>query len=241
MNRLIKLMPAEVRDELMLAGAEFRLKAGEAIPPESLEGSFVFVVEAGVASKFLQSGLGRYSEIAMVGPEGLFPVCALLQVSAAPHVVISQIGELSGRRIRSREFHGIVGQSDAARDLLHRYTYAFITQIASNILTSEQDPVETRLARWLLMCHDRIDGDDVAITHDTLAQMAFANRPTVTNMLNSIQEAGMIELSRGRISIRDRLGLRRLADSSYGLSEAYWRREIGPFGRESDAQDTIAA
>ncbi|QNM82219.1 Crp/Fnr family transcriptional regulator [Sphingomonas sabuli] len=152
-NRLLRLMPEEIRRELYQAGSEFRLGVGETIPSESLGGTFVFVVDHGVASKFVRSEWGNYSEVGMVGPEGLFPICGLLEVPAAPHVVISQIGELRGRRIRTREFHSIINESSEACILVRKYIYAFLTQIASNIMAAEQDTVEKRIARWLLMCH----------------------------------------------------------------------------------------
>lgn len=231
-NQLLELLPSEIRKELKIAGGEFCFAAGETIPSESLQGSFVFIVEQGVASKFLRSEMGIYSEIGMVGSEGMFPICGLLQVPSAAHVVISQVGDLVGRRIRSKEFHSIIGESPEAQLLVRKYTYAFMTQIASNILSTEQNQVDVRLARWLLMCHDRIPGDEIPMTHETLAQMAFAQRPTVTNILNDMRSSGLIDLSRGRITILSRSGLDRMADGAYGISERYWRAEIGPFGKD---------
>ena len=232
-NQLLERMPGSVRRELSAASGEFCLGPGESIPQESLEGSFVFIVERGVASKLLRSDIGMYSEVGMVGREGMFPIAALLQVTAAPHIVISQVGQLSGRRVRTREFHAIIDECPEAKLLVRKYIYAFLTQISSNILTSEQDMVEKRLARWLLMCHDRIEGDVISITHETLAQMAFAQRPTVTNALNEMRARNLIDLSRGRIEILSRTGLHKLADGAYGFSEQYWRDQIGPFGKDA--------
>lgn len=231
-NQLVEQMPEALRDELCSAGGEFSFKAGQSIAREYLGGGFVFLVESGVASKFLKSESGLYSEIGMVGREGLFPICGLLRVAASPHIVISQVGELRVRRMRAREFHAIIADCPEADLLVRKYVYAFLTQIASNMLTSEQDFVEKRLARWLLTCHDRIDGDVIAITHETLAQMSFAQRPTVTNILNDMQAKGMINLGRGRIEIVSRPRLRRCADGAYGAPEQYWREHIGHFGRD---------
>ena len=236
-NLLVSLMPVEVREEFYEAGAEFSLRAGSPITPGDLGGKFIFVVESGVASKFLRSNSGLYSEVGMVGNEGMFPICGLLGVAAAPHMVIAQIGDLKGRRIRTREFHSIIAGSEIATTLIHKYVYAFVTQISSNILTSEQDMVEVRIARWLLMCHDRIVGNELPITHDTLAQMMYAQRPTVTNTLNELKQRGLIDLARGRIEIVSRKGLSLIADGSYGLSERYWRENIGPFGKHDEAKD----
>lgn len=191
-------------------------------------------------SKFARSDAGIHSEVGMVGPEGLFPLCGLLQVASYPHVVISQIGEVAGRRIRAREFHAIVDGCAEAEDLIRRYVYAFFTQVSSNIVTSEQGTVDRRIARWLLMCHDRIEGDSICITHETLAQMACAQRPTVTNTLKQMREEGLVEIARGMITILDRPRLFQLADGTYGPSEEYWRTHIGPFGKDMVKTDREA-
>lgn len=231
-NLLLDMLSTELRDELLDSGSEFSVPAGARVPQEGLGGSYVFLVTGGIASKFQLAENGRISEIGMVGREGMFPVCALLHVPAAPHIVLSQTGELTGRRIRAKDFHRLIGEDPAAAMLVRKYTYAFLTQIASNILSSEQSQVSTRLARWLLMCHDRIDGDDILITHDVLAQMTFAHRPTITNALIAMKEHGLIETSRGCVTIKSRRGLWDLSEGSYGLSERYWQEHIGPFGKD---------
>ena len=84
-----------------------------------------------------------------------------------------------------------------ARVLLRKYIYSFITQIASNIASSEQGMVSAKLARWLLMCHDRIDGDCIPITHDMLAQIIFAHRRTVSIALKMMRHQGLVDIARG--------------------------------------------
>lgn len=231
-NILLELMSAEVRRELLLGGAAFEFNAGESVPQDQLNGDYVFIVVSGVASKFQLADTGRLSEVGMVGREGMFPLSALLRLPAAPHMVLCQVESLKGQRIRTREFHNIIRDFGETRDLVRKYIYSFVTQIASNIASTEQMMVGAKLARWLLMCHDRIDGDRIPVTHDTLAQMMFAHRPTVTNMLNHLREQGVIEMSRGSVTIRSRVALRRMADGHYGLSERYWQQHIGRFGKD---------
>src|SRR3982750_3860134 len=107
-NLLLERMSDLVRSELLEAGSPFAFSAGENIPADSLRGSWVFVVDGGIASKFVRSDAGKLSLVAMVGREGLFPLCALLNVPTSPRFIIAQSGHLSGLRIRSREFHSIV-------------------------------------------------------------------------------------------------------------------------------------
>lgn len=231
-NLLINLMPDEIGSELVELGIEHCVPAGTCVPSDWLDGSHIFIVTSGIASKFQRSADGRISGVGMVGREGLFPLCGLLAVPAAPHVIVSQVSELNVCRIRTRDFRRIVSESPEADRLVRMYVYSFITQLASNILSSEQHDVSIRTARWLLMCHDRVDGDLIEVTHDGLAQIAFAYRPTITKTLAVMAEAGLIEGGRGRILIRSREGLRDLAQGSYGLSERYWQEQIGPFGKD---------
>jgi hypothetical protein len=81
------------------------------------------------------------------------------------------------------------------------------------------------------MCHDRIDGDEIALTHEFMGMMISADRSNVTVTLHILEGAGMIRSLRGRVIIRDRQKLEELAGDSYGVPEAEYRRLIGPLGR----------
>jgi CRP-like cAMP-binding protein len=230
-NLLLKCMPEEIAGDLMGAGAPFRVEVGSQVDPDLLDGSHVFIVTEGIASKFLHNSDGRVSEVGMVGREAFFPVSALLRVSGALRLVVAQVGPLAGRVIRTKEFHAIVDGSDKARDLLNKYLYSFLVQVGSNLMTSEQNPVAARIARWLLMCHDRIDGDSLHLTQDALADMSFAHRPTVTRVLSDFREQGLIGTSRAQVEIRSRAGLVALANGSYGAAARYYDQHICAFGK----------
>lgn len=230
-NLLLDLMPLEIREEVTDTGVPFAVPCGHRIASDELQGKHVFIIAAGVASQFLVGKDGRLSEIGMIGPEGLFPVSGLLDVPSTPKMVVAQVGTLRGWRIRAKDFHRILSISSEAQMLVRKAAYTFVTQLASNILSVEQNSVSARLARWLLMCHDRIEGDDLHVTHDVLGQMAGAHRPTVTNVLHDMRGNGSIELSRACIKICRRDQLRILAAGSYGQCEEYWQQNIGNFGK----------
>lgn len=237
-NLLLDLMPAEIRDDITGTGVPFTIACGRRIATDELKGDYVFVVSDGVASQFLVGQDGRISEVGMIGREGMFPMSALLYVPSAPKMVVAQVGTLRGWRIRAKDFHRILSASKESRVLVRKSGYAFVTQLASNILTVEQNSVAARLARWLLMCHDRIEGDSIMVTHDTLAQMAGAHRPTATNVLHQMRSDGMVDTSRGCVTICDRAALRVLADGSYGQSHEYWQQHIGRFGKDRPVGDS---
>jgi CRP-like cAMP-binding protein len=99
-------------------------------------------------------------------------------------------------------------------------------QTTQTALANARGNVEGRLARWLLMAHDRLDGDEVALTHEFLALMLGVRRAGVTTTLQKLESDGLVAAKRGLIVIEDRAGLIRLADRLYGVPEAEYRRLI---------------
>ena len=117
--------------------------------------------------------------------------------------------------------------------MLLRYVQTVLVQTAQSMATNATQRVEARLARWLLMCHDRIDGDEIALTHEFMGMMIAAERSGVTITLHILEGAGMIRSKRGRVIILDRDKLEGLAGDSYGVPEAEYRHLIGPLEPQS--------
>lgn len=231
-NLLLEAMPSAVTDACLQRGEPFRFAAGSTVPVQLLDGRHLFIVTHGVASTMLRSPSGRVSEVGMIGREGIFPIGALLDVPVTKGLLMAQMGELVGLQIRADEFHAIIAPFPHAAGLVRRFTYMFIIQIATSVVSSEQDDVKRRVARWLLMSHDRAEGDAIPVTHDVLAQMAYSHRPTITNVLKELRANGVLETGRGHVTVRDRAALRTIADSAYGPAERYWQEHIGPFGKD---------
>lgn len=102
-----------------------------------------------------------------------------------------------------------------------------MSQTAHTALANGQGKLEQRLARWLLMAHGRIDGDELPLTHEFLALMLSVRRPGVTVALQLLEHRALIAAKRGIITIRHRKGLTELANGLYGIAEAEYRRLIG--------------
>ena len=98
-------------------------------------------------------------------------------------------------------------------------------------MSNAHHPVEARLARWLLMCHDRTDGHDLNLTHEFMGMMIGARRSGVPVTLHALEAAGMIRSTRSKVTIIDRALLEDIAGEAYGLPEAEYRRLVGPLGR----------
>jgi CRP-like cAMP-binding protein len=116
---------------------------------------------------------------------------------------------------------------DEFRRLLHLYTLGFLTQISQSTACNRLHPAEQRLARWLLICRDRVGRDDVPITHETMAMMLGVRRATVTEAAGALQRAGMIRYRRGQVSIVDRKGLEAAACECYQIVRAEFNRLLG--------------
>ena len=100
-----------------------------------------------------------------------------------------------------------------------------------SILSNARDALGVRIARWLLMRHDRVGGDELLICHDKIAFSLGIRRASVTDALHILEGERLIRCRRGRILIRNRRGLEAMAADSYGPPEACYRRLMGPFGK----------
>ena len=100
------------------------------------------------------------------------------------------------------------------RVFLH-FAHAFMNQVASTALSNGTASVEERLARWLLMAHDRLDGDEIPLTHEFLSLMLGVRRAGVTVALNALEGKAVIRLARGQIFVVDRKGLKTSANGAY--------------------------
>jgi CRP-like cAMP-binding protein len=112
--------------------------------------------------------------------------------------------------------------------MILRYTQAFLTQVAQTAACNGAHLVDQRCARWLLMTHDRVDGDEFPLTHEFLAFMLGVRRAGVTVAMRSLQDAKLIRYTRGRIGIVDRTGLEAASCECYAVVRAHFNRLLPP-------------
>jgi CRP-like cAMP-binding protein len=110
---------------------------------------------------------------------------------------------------------------------LLKFVQSFVIQTAQTAICNAQSRLDQRLARWILMAHDRLGVDTLPLTHEFLSLMLAVRRPGVTDALHALKSRGLIGAARGNITVRDRKGLERTAAQSYGLPEAEYRRLLG--------------
>jgi CRP-like cAMP-binding protein len=107
---------------------------------------------------------------------------------------------------------------------LLRYAQAFSVQLAQSALANAQGKLEERLARWLLMAHDRVNGDELELTHEFLALMLGVRRAGVTTALHQLEKRGLVSMARSSVVILDREGLQECSNGLYGTPEAEFER-----------------
>src|SRR5215218_5012042 len=165
-------------------------------------------------------------EIGLIGCEGMTGMAAVLGTGQSPNATFVQIaGE--GLVISITDFTQALNQSASMRSALLRYFPVLTLQTAHTAIANSVGKLPIRLARWLLMAHDRVNGDELVLTHQFMALMLAVRRAGVTEAVNDLQKRRLIKCSRGVVTVLDRKGLEKIAGKFYGKPEAEYRRLIG--------------
>jgi CRP-like cAMP-binding protein len=165
-------------------------------------------------------------EVGLAGREGMVCVATFLGANSTPHQGIVQ-GQGSAMRIKAGVLRDEFKRGGRLQDLLLRYTQAHLVQIAQTAVCNRLHALEARLSRWLLMIHNRVDGDEFLLTHDVISMMLGAQRTGVTDSAGSLQKKGVISYSRGRIAILDRRKLEETACECYWIVRDEYDRLTG--------------
>jgi len=225
-NRLLATLPDKDRrqilancDQVELTSADILHEAGARLRHVYFPtGSFISLVTP------LDACAGL--EIALVGDEGMVGVSLLLGVPVSPWHHLVQGGG-SAWRITAASFRGELERSPALRRRLNRYLYVKMHQFAQTAACIRFHVVEARLARWLLMTHDRAHSNEFHATHEFLAYMLGVRRVGITKAATSMQKQSLIRYSRGNIIIIDRRGLEALSCGCYQAGKDLYDRILG--------------
>ena len=179
----------------------------------------VYFFESGLVSLTADTGDNGLVEVGMTGREGFVGVTALL--SPEPISVHRAFVQIPGRayRIRATTFRELTEALPALRDRCLRYVQVMLMHNSQIAACNARHDLPGRLARWLLMSRDRIDGDDLPMTQEFLSYMLGVRRAGISVVANALQSQGLIRQSRGRIAILDRPGLEGKACNCYRLIE----------------------
>lgn len=224
-NQLLRVMREADFAALQPRLRHVELPLGEPLIRRHQPVQHLYFLESGVASIVTEGSNGRV-EVGLSGREGLVgAVPVLLGSDRIPNDCFMQIpGE--GWRIAAADLLETTEASPVLRRLLLRYVQTEIVQARQTAYVNATFTIETRLARWLLMCHDRVDGDDLPLKHEFLSMMLGVQRSGVTLALQNLEGGRCIRGRRGRVQVLDREQLRAVADAGYGTAEAEYARLI---------------
>ena len=196
-------------------------------PDQPSEHAYFF--ESGLGSIIPTSQERQRVEAGLFGRDGFWPASLALGTDRSPYQCIMQIaGE--GHRMPVEALRQAIAASRPLHDLLLRFVQALTVQVSYTALSNAAHPVNERLARWLLMTHDRTVADEMPLTHDFISIMLAVRRPSVTSALHVLEGNGFIQGTRGVVTMRDRPAMEEFAGDSYGRPEAEYARLIGPLG-----------
>jgi CRP-like cAMP-binding protein len=211
---------------------------GECLVTARDPGEFVYFSQGPLIS--LQ--LGGRAEVALVGSEGLIGWPSLVGCKGSPYSAFVGGRDGTVSKLRSEVLLTIMAQRPSVRLTIDRFVNSINLQMAETIGAFAMNRIEVRLARWLLLRHDRVNGDEIAVQHDEIAKKLSTRRASITDCLHLIEGDGLLRCRRGRVTIRDRAGLEDLAVGCYGAAEILYRDTIGSFGKSAvDARLAVAA
>jgi len=207
---LLKRVPVRVKQVLHKSGEPLRI---------------VYFLNGGVASITTVLADGTTVEAATVGDEGMLGVEAFLSRDAlAPGETLIQVPDTDAETMSVEEFRHEMEKQGAFHDLVGRYTQVLIAQMMQSTACNALHHVQQRCARWLLMTHDRMQQQDFNLSHEFLAVMLGVQRPTVSVVAATLQQAGLIRYTHGHVSVTNRQGLEAAACECYPIIRAHFDR-----------------
>ncbi len=187
----------------------------------------VYFVSAGIISVVIGVDHNTEVEVGLIGCEGMSGVSIIHGDDRGPHSTYVQV-DGHGQRIAVKALTAAMQKSEFMRALFLKYAQAFMIQTNHTAVSNARGKLDERLARWILMAHDRLPGNDIRLTHEFLAVMLGVRRAGVTEAVHVLATRGLIRNDKpGLIELLDRAGLEKTAGSFYGGPEREYKRLIG--------------
>jgi len=205
-NRLLAALPKKDYqamqrhlEETPLVFEEFIYQPNELI-------SDVYFPNSGIISLLAGANAHGTLEVGLIGNEGMLGLSAFLGVNSSTNRAVVQ-GAGSAMKLKATALRKACDKGGALPRLLQRYAHSVMTQITQSAVCNQFHSVDARLARWLLMTHDRIADDEFQLTQEFLSHMLGVRREGVSKAAGKLQKLNLIRYSRGRLRVLDRAGL----------------------------------
>ncbi|QRY77747.1 Crp/Fnr family transcriptional regulator [Pseudomonas sp. PDNC002] len=231
-NHLLAALPPEVQERLFPHLELQRLELGKVIYEPGDAMRYVFFPTDSIISLLYVMESGASAEISVVGNEGLVGIAVFMGGESTPSRAIVQsagsVYRLAGQRMKD-EF----GRHGDMLQLMLRYTQALITQMAQTAVCNRHHSIDQQLCRWLLLSLDRLPSNQLTMTQELIANMLGVRREGVTEAAGKLQKLGVIEYSRGRITVLDRDHLEALSCECYAVVKTETDRLLPYLPRKS--------
>lgn len=215
-NKLLAALPRKEYRHLTGELEQVALTYGEVLYEPGEQIKHVYFPNDSIVSLLTLVDRHQALEVGLVGREGMVGIPLALEISISPVRALVQ-GTGTAMRMKAAPFLQAVGKSHALQRQLHHYTYTLMAQITQTAACNRFHVVEARLARWLLMTHDRMQSSPFRLTQEFLSQMLGVRRVGVTKAARTLQLDRLISYSRGNITILDRKGLEAACCSCYEI------------------------
>jgi CRP-like cAMP-binding protein len=222
-NRLLDGLPAKAQQGVRRECELVELSFGEILGEPGGRIRDVYFPTASFVSLVATVAGGDSLEVGVIGSEGMLGISLSLGREASPLRSVVQ-GSGGAWRMQAGHFRSVLLRTPSLRRSLDSYAYVLLAQFAQTAACACFHVLEARLARWLLMTHDRADDDHFFLTHALLAGILGVRRSGVTVAAGELQRRKLIRYSRGGITILDRKGLERASCDCYKvMTDAYAR------------------
>ena len=225
-NRLIAGIPTKDRVRLLANCEPVDLVFGDILSEADQPIEHVYFPLAGFVSLVATLDGHQPLEMGLVGNEGVLGVTLKLGIKTAPMRAVVQ-GTGTALRMTESKFMRYFSDTPAMFRILDRYLYVLMAQLTRSSACTRFHEIEPRLARWLLMTHDRSHADHFHLTHEFLADMLGVRRSGVSIAASALQLRKLIRYSRGEISILNRKGLEAASCECYDAMEEDYANVLG--------------
>jgi hypothetical protein len=222
-NRLLAALPSDVFSALAPHLKTVELKFGDVLSEAGGSIRQVYFPYAGVISLVVELDIGMMIETAMVGHDGVWNAASALDGKVSLNKGIVQMAGSAGT-IEVNRLRKLANELEPFRALLIRHEQVLFAQSQQSAACNASHSVEARMCRWLLYMRDLAGNDDLMLTQDFLAQMLGVRRPSVSIVAATLQKAGLIKYSRGRIRLLNIPGLQKGACECYRTVKAHYQR-----------------
>ena len=227
------LTPGKIICWLLLSGAEWQrwlpeierveLPVGQVLYESGKAISHIYFPTTAIISLLYVLENGASAEIAVVGNDGLVGVTSFMGGdSTTGRAVVQSAGH--GFRLTAQAMKDEFNRGGAVMHLLLRYTQALMTQMSQTAVCNRHHTLDLQLCRWLLLSLDRLEGNELVMTQELIANMLGVRREGVTEGATKLQNAALIKYSRGRITVLDRPGLEERACECYAVGKKEYDR-----------------